>query len=600
MYEAHFQMQRRPFPPSADVAAFIGVGSVEQAGQTLLRVVQRGSGPALVIGAAGTGKSMLCELLAEHFGGQMRVALLSNGQIPNPRALFQAILFELGLPYRGLDEGELRLALVELLTDDRQCPNGLLLIVDEAHGLPLEVLEEIRMLTNLVCHGQSRVHLVLAGGAALEEQFTDPQLESFNQRVAARCYLESLNRDETGAYVRGQVAAAGANPDAIFAGDAVNAVYDATDGIPRLINQVCDHALIMAAVGGHASVTADIVQEAWADLQQLPAPFVEPAAQVGTADGDQHVIEFGALNDDEPEAAPASIPFPQHQQSLPMDFEERPTDAPDAFQPQAETRLADIERHLVEADETYELQPETAPTIEPHVEQSTEPATPQPIAATNPFDESFDEEEVVVDSYAALQESQFAGAPRVSSREGREIAARLAAAEESADAEPTRFSVTEQIEEGDGPPTDDSHEATVNELTAASRFPLLADEPAAHLFTDEPMADVDERQAAEGPDHDAQCLQQELTDAVASLLHADEQQAEASEVDVVSPMASLAPTASFNASPSAPPDAPNPSADDRDVIIIEEPEEVNPPRQIAQGKARRQKYRQLFNQLRQG
>ena len=193
-----------------------------------------------MIGPSGVGKTLLCRLLAAYFDPQFRVALLSNAQICTHKALLQSILFELGLPYREMDEGELRLQLLDYLNPNEDCPHGLLLIVDEAHTLPIRLLEEIRMLTNVVRDGQPRVRLVLAGGPRLDERFASPRLESFNQRVAARCYLQSLRREETDEYVRSHISLCGGSADAVFTEDAYRAIFQATDGIPRLINQVCN------------------------------------------------------------------------------------------------------------------------------------------------------------------------------------------------------------------------------------------------------------------------------------------------------------------------------------------------------------------------
>ena len=167
-------------------------------------------------------------------------------------------------------------SLVDHLTPRSQSTEtsaNLLLIVDEAHSLPLRLLEELRLLSNLVRQGQPRVRLVLAGGPQFEERLASPKLESFNQRIAARCYLEALDRAQTIDYVRHQINEAGGSPDRLFTSDALGAVYQATDGIPRLINQVCDHALIMACAGGVRQLTAGGIEEAWADLQQLPTPW---------------------------------------------------------------------------------------------------------------------------------------------------------------------------------------------------------------------------------------------------------------------------------------------------------------------------------------
>lgn len=139
--------------------------------------------------------------------------------------------------------------------------------------LPLRMVDEARLLTNLTRNGRSRVRLIISGGPRLEERLASPKLESFNQRVAARCYLQAFIYDETLAYIRAQVSGVGGNADRVFAHDALAAVHRATDGIPRLINQVCDRALIVAFDSGIRQINPAVIEEAWADLQQLPTPW---------------------------------------------------------------------------------------------------------------------------------------------------------------------------------------------------------------------------------------------------------------------------------------------------------------------------------------
>ncbi len=256
MYEDFFNFSRRPFAAQADPQRYYPATVIEHARQTIVRSIDRGDGPALVMGPAGTGKSLLCQLVAEQFADRFLVAYLASGRITTRQALLQAILHELRLPFRGLDEGELRLSLLDRLKPSEDeadgSPNdGLLLVVDEAHTLPWRLLEEVRMLTNVVRDGQPRVRVVLAGASNLEERFAHPNLASFSQRLAARVYLEALDSVETGTYIRGQLAAVGGD-ERLFTDDALRSVYRATDGIPRLINQVCDHALILASLGGAA------------------------------------------------------------------------------------------------------------------------------------------------------------------------------------------------------------------------------------------------------------------------------------------------------------------------------------------------------------
>lgn len=295
MYKVCFGLSKRPFLSVAQPDQFFPAASIEAARQTLIRCIERAEGAAVVVGPSGTGKTLLCRMLAAHFQDSFEVALLSRGRLSTARALWQAILFELRRPYRQMDEGELRLALVDYLTVGEDAPSGLLLLVDEAHTFSLRLLEEIRTITNLVSHGQPGVRLVLMGGPVLEERFTSPKLESFSQRISARCYLEAFNRSETQEYIHSQIHWAGGSGENVFSAEACSAVYDATDGVPRLINQVCDHALLLAYTKGQSEVVPAGVEESWADLQQLPTPWSEESEEAGPAGG---IIEFGGLDDE--------------------------------------------------------------------------------------------------------------------------------------------------------------------------------------------------------------------------------------------------------------------------------------------------------------
>ncbi len=294
MYQSYYQFDARPFPAAPQGDFYVPLESWEETLQTVARVIERAEGPALVVGGVGTGKSLLCHLLASHYKNVFQVALLSSTRLCTSRALLQNLLFELGLPYRDCSEGELRFSLLEALSPTPENVHGMLLIVDEAQSLPRRLLEEIRMLTNLVRGGESRVRLVLAGNTRLEEQFAHPRMESFNQRLACRCYLETLTAEETGYYIRTQLQSVNAGqPIDIFDESAMAAIQKLTDGVPRVINQLCDHALLAAAAQQVNRVDQRAIEMAWADLQQLPPPL---SADEPVADSSS-VIEFGQLEE---------------------------------------------------------------------------------------------------------------------------------------------------------------------------------------------------------------------------------------------------------------------------------------------------------------
>jgi type II secretory pathway predicted ATPase ExeA len=416
MYETFFHFRERPFAATPVIERYFPAAAIEQARQTLARTIERAEGPGLLIGPAGTGKTLLCQMLAEQFRDQYRVAMLACARLCTRRALLQNILFELKLPYRNMEEGDLRLALIDHLEPSDECPHGMLLLVDEAHVLPSRLLDEIRMITNLVRDGVPRVRLVLAGSALLEERFASPKLESFNQRLAARCYLEPLSRDETAAFIRAQVRGVEGEVEQVFTDEALRAAFQATDGIPRLINQVCDHALMLASLGGRAPLEAAGIEEAWADLQQLPSPWQanQSEASTGQSSAGSDVIEFGQL--EETETPPAEG---------------------DAFE-QVDQQIEQIEQQVEAAQNDDDFQP--AGSIGPEVELAFH-------GPHDPFGQRFDEEEVVIDRFSSLENSPLGARPRVSSAEGRQLAGALASA--AGNGPPPGLSIAEDTRVGD-------------------------------------------------------------------------------------------------------------------------------------------------------
>ena len=305
MYESHFSLLERPFGSAPVTASYFPGEAIESARQALISSLERDAGPGLVVGPSGSGKTLLCQLIAERFADDFQV--VSFGAVPedSPKNLLRCILHGLGLPHQNVEEGEMRLSLIDYLEPHPRCQNGVLLVADEAHLAEPRWLEELRMLTNLVRGGRIRVRLVLAGSSLLEETFAHPRLDSFSQRIAARCYLGPFNAAETAAYVEHQVFRVSETGNGLFDGDALDSIFAATDGVPRLVNQLCDHALCLGARTDVSTITMQIIQEAWADLQQLPVPCAmeEPGSGVGGS-----VIEFGELTDEEEQTDSADVP----------------------------------------------------------------------------------------------------------------------------------------------------------------------------------------------------------------------------------------------------------------------------------------------------
>lgn len=399
MYEAFFQFKTRPFPSTPRTELYFPASATETSRQTLSRCIERAEGPGLLIGGPGTGKSLVCALLADQFRERFHVVKLDHARFCTRRALLQAVMFELNVPYRGLDEGELRLALIEFAKSSDSSREGVLLVIDEAQTLSVRLIEEIRMISNVIAGGQPRLRLVLSGSSALEERLSSPKLESLNQRIAARCYLQPLNYDETAAYVRAQLSAVGGDPDRIMRDDTWQAVYHATGGIPRLINQVCDHALMLASVARRPSLDAAVIQEAWADLQQLPLPW---PTKTGAQQAAETVVEFGSLDTGHDLDAGNETGSGENIASVDDVVEPAAAERPEVID--LTSQLEQIELHVAEWDA-----PETS--AGDGASQEAEPAAAEPTPAAevpavrtaNPFGDCFEEEEAVHDHYAALE-----------------------------------------------------------------------------------------------------------------------------------------------------------------------------------------------------
>jgi type II secretory pathway predicted ATPase ExeA len=285
MYESQFLLKRRPFAATPDPRCFLASGQIQSALDELVVCVEQGQGVAVVSAPAGTGKTLLCERLRSELENRFQVVLLPHASFLTRRAILQSILADLNHSYRRQDEQELRLELspaIRALSPKRE---AMVLILDEAHMLAEDLLEELRILSDLSDHGRPLVRLVLVGQPGIEETLARPSLEALNQRIRAHVCLDSFDRATAVDYIDYRITWAGGRTSEIFAPEALDLIYRASDGVPRCINQLCDHALLLAYVAEQKPVTASTIREALKDLRQLPLHWNESLL------ADQHRIE---------------------------------------------------------------------------------------------------------------------------------------------------------------------------------------------------------------------------------------------------------------------------------------------------------------------
>jgi general secretion pathway protein A len=263
MYEAFFKLARNPFNPTPDPVCFVPTKRHNEALAALYHGVRQHKGFVVLTGEVGTGKTLLlrCLLGLLKESKDVAYAYLFNGRL-SPTEFLQYILSDFGLPANGKSKYELLLDLGRFLTSRGSMGMTTILIVDEAHHLSADILEEVRLLSNLETTDDKLLQIVLVGQPELDLKLDSFELRQLKQRIAVRTQLGALDADETKRYIEQRLQIAGEEPlsSPLFSEAAISAVYRYSRGLPRLINTICENALIAAYARRLLSVTPEIIE----------------------------------------------------------------------------------------------------------------------------------------------------------------------------------------------------------------------------------------------------------------------------------------------------------------------------------------------------
>ncbi|SEG14015.1 Type II secretory pathway, component ExeA (predicted ATPase) [Bryocella elongata] len=280
MYKSFFNLHSNPFTTSPDPRFLYMMPHTREALAGLEYGISARKGFIVLTGEVGTGKTTLLRRALGAFD-QTRVftSFVFNPQLETLDFL-EFVLSDFGLTPVNRTKSGMLIQLNRWLVERYRHQETCVIVVDEAQGLSLELLEEIRLLTNLETSSEKLVQIILSGQPELEQKLRLPELRQLRQRISLWCRTQPLSLEQTGAYIQQRLAIAGST-EILFAPDAIASIHRASRGIPRVINLLCEHALIFAYVEQSHQIPNRIILAVAQDLDLEPQPFVVSSMQPG-------------------------------------------------------------------------------------------------------------------------------------------------------------------------------------------------------------------------------------------------------------------------------------------------------------------------------
>jgi general secretion pathway protein A len=299
MYEAFFGLKEKPFgivpnpdylyfsPRYKEALTFLEYGLMDNVGAVLLT------------GEIGIGKTTLIRYVINNFGSDIVAPVIYNTNL-SPEQLIETILQTLRLPAeKGSKPNNLE-RLNQFLLEQNEQNKRVLLTIDEIQNLSLDTLEEVRMLSNLQTDSKMLLQVLLVGQPEFRARIQRPELSQLAQRIAVNYHLEALEQDEAMAYIQHRLSIAG-REDPLFTDEALVQIYQASKGIPRNINLICDSALVYGFGYEMQTIGTDVIDQVLADKNKIGLEFLQsPASHPQTGDGnDNSKAQFTTNNNGE-------------------------------------------------------------------------------------------------------------------------------------------------------------------------------------------------------------------------------------------------------------------------------------------------------------
>jgi len=257
MYEEFYGLKEKPFNLTPDPRFFFLSENHRGAFEHLLYGIKEREGFILITGEVGAGKTTLCRALLNKIEPDGTDTALILNPMFSGQELLQCILSDFGIQTEASTKKELLDSLNQFLLRQQIANRNSVLIIDEAQNLPLQVLEEVRILSNLETEKEKLLQIILMGQVELKEKLALPRLRQLNQRISIRYHLQPLERAEVSRYIQHRLTVAGSSGDIHFTSRALQEIYHYSQGIPRLINLASDRALL----AGYAEQSREIQRQ---------------------------------------------------------------------------------------------------------------------------------------------------------------------------------------------------------------------------------------------------------------------------------------------------------------------------------------------------
>jgi general secretion pathway protein A len=271
MYLQFFGLREAPFSPTPDPKFLFQSTRHREALAQLLYGVRERKGFIVLTGEIGTGKTTLLRALLSKLDRDTHVAYIHNSAL-GIEGLLEYMLQDWGVKSTGTTHAQRLFELNEFLIDQHRQGLSPVLIIDEAQNLSIPTLEAVRLLSNFETSSQKLMQILLVGQPELREKLNGPELRQLKQRIGLRCHIGPLSPEETRLYIRHRLRVAGASDAGIFTDAAIQRITEYSQGIPRVVNIVCDHCLLSGFADSKRRIDTGVVEEAVEYLEEGERP----------------------------------------------------------------------------------------------------------------------------------------------------------------------------------------------------------------------------------------------------------------------------------------------------------------------------------------